>query len=63
MKSKELLLNKCDCPYQHEGAKHDIQSMVSYTPQKTTMLIMSDPSNEHKMLQKTVEEYVKKLNF
>ncbi|MGQ3480132.1 hypothetical protein [Paenibacillus sp. TY11] len=24
MKSKELLLNKCDCPYQHEGAKHDI---------------------------------------
>ncbi|SDD53479.1 hypothetical protein SAMN05428987_5173 [Paenibacillus sp. CF095] len=54
---------KCNCPNQHETAKQDIQSMISYTPQKIAILNMSNPSDEHKILQKTVETYVKKLNF
>lgn len=60
---KEPFPNKCTCPNQHETAKQDIQSMISYTPQKVAMLIMSNPSDEHKMLHKTIETYVRKLNF
>lgn len=58
-----LLTNKCNCPNQYETAKQDIHSMISYTPQKVAMLNMSNPSNEHKILQKKVETYVKKLSF
>ncbi|MEC0107381.1 hypothetical protein P4H27_10575 [Paenibacillus taichungensis] len=58
-----LLTNKCNCPNQHETAKQDIQLMISYTPQKVAMLNMSNPSDEYKILQKTVERYVKKLSF
>lgn len=57
------ILDDFECPYQHESAKGDIQSMISFTPQKVAMLIMNNPSDEHKMLQKKVETYVKKLNF
>ncbi|WP_144029276.1 hypothetical protein [Paenibacillus campinasensis] len=64
LQNKEpLLTNKCNCPNQHETAKQDIQSMISCTPQKVAMLNMSNPSDEHKILQKTVETYVKKLSF
>ncbi|MEN1990549.1 hypothetical protein [Paenibacillus hubeiensis] len=63
LSKNESILNKCECPYQHESAKGEIQSMISYTPQKIAMLIMNNPSNKHKILQKTVETYVKKLNF
>ena len=34
--------------------------MISYTPQKVAMLNMSNPSNEHKILEKTVQTYEKK---
>jgi len=47
-----LLTNKCKCPNQYETAKQDIQSMISYTPQKVAMLNMSNPSDEHKIIQK-----------
>ncbi|NUU75227.1 MULTISPECIES: hypothetical protein [Paenibacillus] len=63
LSKNESILNKFECPYQHESAKADIQSMISYMPQKVAMLIMNNPSDENKMLQKTVETYVKKLNF
>jgi|GEM_PF-2989343 len=58
-----LLPNKCNCPNQLETAKQDIQSMISYTPQKVATLNMSNPSDEYKILQKKVERYVKKLSF
>ncbi|WP_236703154.1 MFS transporter [Paenibacillus xylanivorans] len=63
LSKNESILNKFKCLYQHESAKGDIQSIISYTPQKVAMLIMNNPSDENKMLQKTVETYVKKLNF
>jgi hypothetical protein len=55
LSKNESILNKFKCLYQHESAKGDIQSMISYTPQKVAMLIMNNPSDENKMLQKTVE--------
>ncbi|OME95791.1 hypothetical protein BK124_18995 [Paenibacillus amylolyticus] len=63
LSENESITNKYECPYQHESAKGDIQSMISYTPQKVAMLIMNNPSDEHKMLQRTVEAYVNRLTF
>lgn len=46
-----LLTNKCNCPNQHETAKQDIQSMISYIPQKVAMLNISNPCDDYKILQ------------
>ena len=51
-----------ECPYQDER-KEEIQSMISFTPQKIAMMIMSNPDDENIQLQKSVDLYCKKLNF
>lgn len=48
--SDESILNKFECPNQHESAKGDIQSMKSYTPLKAAMLFMNNKSDKHKLL-------------
>lgn len=37
--------------------------MISLTPQRIAMIVMDNPSTENKQLKRSVEEYVKKLNF
>ncbi|NMO95820.1 hypothetical protein [Paenibacillus lemnae] len=54
---------KCNCPNQDELSKEAIQSMFSFTPQKIAMIVMSKPDDENIQLQKSVDLYVKKLNF
>lgn len=54
---------KCNCPNQDELRKEAIQSMFSFTPQKIAMIVMSKPNDENIQLQKSVDQYVKKLNF
>ncbi|MGM1044520.1 MAG: hypothetical protein ACQEXX_00075 [Bacillota bacterium] len=60
--SKQSVI-QCNCPYQGELSKEAIQSMISYTPQRIAMFVMSNPVDENIQLQKSVDLYVKKLNF
>lgn len=52
-----------NCPYRDKLGKEAIQSMISFTPQKIAMFVMSNPNQENLDLQKSVDLYVKKLNF
>lgn len=61
--ASEQTVIQYNCPYQDELSKEAIQSMFSFTPQKIAMLVMSKPDDENIQLQKSVDLYVKKLNF
>lgn len=54
---------KYNCPYNDKRRKEEIQSMKSFTPQKVAMIVMSNPNRQNLQLQRSVDAYVKKLNF
>lgn len=62
-KSRTISYLQYNCPYQDELSKEAIQSMISFTPQRIAMFVMSNPDDENIQLQKSVDLYVKKLNF
>lgn len=37
--------------------------MTSYTPQAVAMMLLRNQTDENKILQKTVDAFVKRLNF
>lgn len=65
LKNEEVSAYKYVCPYQHESAKRNIYTMESYTPQSVAIQVRRNTPDifEKKALQKSVESYVKRLNF
>ncbi|MGF9696389.1 hypothetical protein ACMX2M_07080 [Paenibacillus polymyxa] len=63
-KSNESISIKFDCPNQNETARSNIKAMNSYTPHAVALMVRgSKPDMDLIKLQKSVEAYVKKLNF
>ncbi|WP_411860604.1 hypothetical protein [Paenibacillus sp. UASWS1643] len=62
---EEVSADKYVCPYQHETVKRNIFTMASYTPQSVAIQVRRNTPDifEKKALQKSVEAYVKRLNF
>lgn len=56
--ASEQHVTQFECMYQDARSKEEIQSMISFTPQKIAMMIMSNPDNENIQLQKSVEKPV-----
>lgn len=64
IKNTDSMINKYDCIYQNKNIRLNIKEMSSYTPQAVALMLRgSKPDEAKKILQKSVEAYVKKLNF
>lgn len=63
--NEELSADRYVCPYLHETVKRNIFTMASYTPQSVAIQVRRNTPDiiEKKALQKSVEAYVKRLNF
>ncbi|KGP81921.1 MULTISPECIES: hypothetical protein [Paenibacillus] len=62
--TETTLFNKYECIYQNENIRLNIKEMSSYTPPAVALMLRGNtPDEDKKILQKSIEAYVKKLNF